>query len=568
MDPVDLLVSRNIERAPQITTPMQPQEQQGEQEGMQQGEQEGMQQGEQSSRIQRYLQQIESDKANTPYNRVKSGLQKSSASIVLGFGPTAADLKARGIQNPDFILDLLESVGEVVGDIPTMAGGGAAGGVAGPLGSAAGAFAAPTLIKSIYKEYLDHIEGGEKITFAKFLKSLGAVSKDTAIAGAEGATIGLISGKMLQLVGTEKFAKLFNAIPGGLAVAKATAPAVVEATALTGIGALSGGDLSPTAFAHNMAIILGFKASHKLLSKAKEVLEGKPPAEAAAIVEEMKAAGDEKGAQRALVLAEEKGSKAALQDQLPQEAYKLAREELKKETKESEVAEEKSLSTGKENLTKQQAKVSKEKEALQVKVDEHERILIEKAAERAKNAKKALEKPTTPRSLKQYERALGKEESLREKRSDIEDARRVEVSKANKLFSEEQSLKKTIATIEKRFAPKLEKGSEATKKIRTQQLEKQTAKYKERLKEIEGKRDFHLQKSKELLKSHEASEKVATAERQAIEPFEKELLKLKGRGESKLQQETLKKMDKEDAGVKERIKAIDKRLEFLRTKCL
>lgn len=193
------------------------------------------------------------------------GLQHSAIGELLSIGD-APDKP----EELDFFDRLSSTVGELVADLPVMSAG-ALGGTAlgGPIGGAAAAFAAPSLIKNVIREYKDHVAKGNDITFGEFIERAGRVGTETGKSAITGAAVGAV-GKFLPLLakipGAQKIlsSKAGSAIVGGAA----------EVGALTGTQSAFKGELPSAEDVLESALLVGgFKAASAGARKAKSVVK-------------------------------------------------------------------------------------------------------------------------------------------------------------------------------------------------------------------------------------------------------------------------------------------------------
>jgi len=288
----------------------------------------------QSPSVNDYVKQMLLTPPDTVGSRISGGFRGSAtgiaAGLISGNGITLNELKARGVRDPNFIMDSIENVAAAIGDIPAMIAGGIVGSAGGPIGEVAGAFATPEVIKSIYREYLNATEGTDKpFTFGDFIKSTANVFKSGAIAGAEGAAFGAVARVMQPLMGMKQFKGFFESgavryssavekgaeklgidliktplhtleesvvnnilkksspIRGGIAsavdaavgkipteigksAARGSLSVAAETAALTTVSSMLGqGDFSIESFTRNLAVLLPFKIGHAFANKIK-----------------------------------------------------------------------------------------------------------------------------------------------------------------------------------------------------------------------------------------------------------------------------------------------------------
>ncbi len=594
MDPTAALIAKNISQTPQLAIPLE------------------QPQSEAPYEYEEYLQQ---QGEGNPWNRIRRGLTSSSSGIALGLGPTAADLKARGVSQPDFILDLLEEASEIVGDLPFMAAGAAAGSAGGGVGAAAGGFAAPALVKSIYQEYLDYVESGEKITFAQFLKSLGNVGADTAIAGAEGAVIGTVSKVLGKFVQNPRFAKLFHTIPGATQAAQAAVPVLGEAAALTGVGSLTGGDISPEAFAKNIALILGFKVSHKFASDVKKAIKGFSEKEAEALLKDLKEEGSQEKAELKLL---EYVEVKEIEQQIPQKKEvieapdlstpkKAAGPEISKEQKtlesldkmrsrleeKIEGAEGEKKGTFEKHLQEVDKRIEDAKKKIQELASRPEPKKEAKRNEEIRDEKKRLEhKPRNPEEPIPLGGAKVPDEAKRALRHLQSLEKRIENAKKDKdtlrvktLETQRDKVQKHIESLYRKGAkevvpsgpePKI-KNPSAEKELHLQkkkQLEKlaklsvEEKKLESNLKQLDKisktvpDADKKLQKNKEKIRQKiDDLGQERKKELQGLKEVEESIVEMKNSPQVKLAEKRIEAIDRQ-------IKAIEKREKEIREHCL
>ena len=90
-----------------------------------------------------YMKNLLLTPTDTVGGRIKSGLQSSVGGILTGQGLSLQDMKVRGVRDPNFVMDAIEGVATVLGDIPGIFAGTILGTPGGVIGEAAGAFAVP-----------------------------------------------------------------------------------------------------------------------------------------------------------------------------------------------------------------------------------------------------------------------------------------------------------------------------------------------------------------------------------------------------------------------------------------
>lgn len=534
MDPVNVEVNKAINLDPVISNPQSAEEQ------------------EERFDFDQYIKHSRARRLNTPVERFKSGLKGSSGGILTGFGPTKEELEARGLQDPSFLLDALENAATLIGDLPAFASGSAVGGaVTGGIGASAAGFAAPELVKSIYQEYLDHIDSGEQLTFSEFLNKLGRVGKKTGIAAAEGAVVGLAAGALGKLANTPRFEKLFNFIPkqlGGAKLSKHAVSAVGETAALSAASSLIGGqELSVENFAHNLATILALKVGHGLASRVKNVIKGKPPAEQTALIESMKGAKTQEEAAKKLEtkLLEFQSNKEPVTKETktlgtivsPEESAKKLEEvsekdiaPLKKQANEIQSRIEKideKLKASPDDTKLQDRKSSYEKHlnTIEEKINRLESSNPKRQAEREaakpKGKQEAVKSPETVEKPKNLEKSVKIIDKLHSQIDSTERSRAAEVKKGEALVREEQRQKDSLERIRIEYEKKKETATPQEEKT----FKRVDKAYEEKISALEKDRKESVAKVKELVSRRDALIKEQEAHRKSISPQRKEAIK-------------------------------------------
>lgn len=207
----------------------------------------------------------ETDKSLTEsFNQIgesyRKGLNQSTSGLLAGNKPEI------NTKDPGFWLSLVEQAGTLTGDSPYIAAGATLGGVlgleAGPIGAAVGggfgSMALPAFLKESIRQYHEHVDSGENLSFGEFLQRSDKVANSTLKEGAFGVILGNINKVMPELLKIPGLDKLFKYTP----VRKA-AEIGIEATTLATAPALSEGRL-PTSrdFGNAMALVLGVKATN------------------------------------------------------------------------------------------------------------------------------------------------------------------------------------------------------------------------------------------------------------------------------------------------------------------
>ena len=197
----------------------------------------------------------------------KRGLKSGVSGILAGYGEQVSDKEQPWYEH------LAELAGETASDAPAMmvgssigaAAGAPIGGIGAIPGAAAGAFAAPTLLKHSVAEYRDYVKGGGDASFGDFLERAGRTAKETGKA----AIIGGVTGKMSKLLPILReipgMSKLLNTKPG-----RAIGEVALDVAGITGTQAAIEGEM-PTVqqIIDNAFIATGARGAHLAARKMK-----------------------------------------------------------------------------------------------------------------------------------------------------------------------------------------------------------------------------------------------------------------------------------------------------------
>jgi len=198
----------------------------------------------------------------------EGGLKSGALGVLLGYQ------RGERVAEPSFLESISASAGELVSDLPVMIAGGGLGSVGGEIGSAAGAFAAPTLIKEINREWKSFEKSGKDLNLENFIEHVKKVGIETGKSSLVGAVTGGIGKLMPILNKIPGISKLFANKP----VLKGISKGVLELGALTGTSAALEGEL-PTKeqFAHNALLLGAAKAVGAGIRKGSKVISDISP---------------------------------------------------------------------------------------------------------------------------------------------------------------------------------------------------------------------------------------------------------------------------------------------------
>lgn len=235
---------------------------------------------------------VESDKKERPSygERFKEGLNESTSGQ---FSKAVDKLRTTDYKNPEklkedptFWESIVQSSGELAGDLPYFAAGATLGGTVGSLlgpvgalaGGAVGGFAFNEFLKESMKQYHDFQDKGGDLTFGEFLERADKVANKTLQSGALGLMLGAVQ-KSIPLLKATPIGKMFDTKYIGKPIEKATG---LAGEVLTGtvIPAATEGRL-PTSedIAKATVLFAGPKIAERIpagISKTKEVVSQIP----------------------------------------------------------------------------------------------------------------------------------------------------------------------------------------------------------------------------------------------------------------------------------------------------
>jgi len=194
------------------------------------------------------------------------GLQSGALGTLLGAEPSKTP------KDIGFLGQLAQGAGEIASDIPTMALGGLLGAPAGPIAASATAFATPTLIKQVKREWHKFEKKDKDLNLTNFLKHLKSVGKETGKSAIMGLAMGGLNKALPLLSKIPAISKFIKSQPATAALGKGAA----ELATLSGTQAGLEGEL-PTKeqLAQNALLLGGMKLASKGASKIRpKIKEG------------------------------------------------------------------------------------------------------------------------------------------------------------------------------------------------------------------------------------------------------------------------------------------------------
>lgn len=222
--------------------------------------------------------------------RFEKGLLRSTSGELSGAvsGRPREEIEVKP-ESDGFWNSVIEESGNLVGDAPFIAIGGAIGGtlgttlgatlgpagalIGGGVGGSFGALAMPAFLKEASREYRKFQDSGGDLTFGEFLQSADKVANATLREGAFGVALGAINKGMGFLRKVPAIDKLFNTKYIG-PVAEGTATLGAEVTGATTIPAAAEGRLPTAEDAARAAVLFaGQKSAHlpfQLIDAVKE----------------------------------------------------------------------------------------------------------------------------------------------------------------------------------------------------------------------------------------------------------------------------------------------------------